>query len=131
MWLVFESLALTGLLLVTSPSQSQSVTPSELELNHAYCHKISGQTEVRHTYQIFDTRHNVIADCETATHVFEMGLDKRSSLDSLQQATFLAWLTGKTPVVVIFDTDRHVGPYEYRIERACLELGIIYRRIPT
>ena len=41
----------------------------------------------------------------------KVGLDRRSSLDSVQQALFYASLTGKMPAVVIYDTDgkgRHI-----------------------
>ena len=48
-------------------------------------------------------------DCETSNYVIEGGLDKRSSLDSLQQALFFSVLTGKVPIVVIYDTDGMVG----------------------
>ena len=40
-------------------------------------------------------------DCETGTMVYEGGLDKRSSLDSVQQALFFSHVTGKRPAVVI------------------------------
>ena len=50
-------------------------------------------------------------DCETSTTVYEGGLDKRSSLDSLQQALFFSVLTGKRPAVVIYDTDGKEGQF--------------------
>ena len=42
-----------------------------------------------------------MVDCETADVVYEGGLDRRSSLDSVQQALFAAAFTGKEPAVVI------------------------------
>lgn len=71
-------------------------------------------------------RSYVIVDCETATHVYEGGLDKRSSLDSVQQALFFASLTGKKAAVVIYDTDGVTGKYEYRIKTACEIAGVEY-----
>ena len=41
---------------------------------------------------------------ETNTDIFEGGLDKRSSLDSGQQALFFHLLSHKNPVVIIYDT---------------------------
>ena len=69
------------------------------------------------------------ADCETEETVYEGGLDKRSSLDSVQQALFLAYLTGKEPTVVIYDTDGKIGQYEHRIRVACEMAGVIFLRV--
>ena len=66
---------------------------------------LTGETETRHGYTSADGRRFVKVDCETSTTVYEGGLDKRSSLDSLQQALFFSVLTGKRPAVVIYDTD--------------------------
>ena len=55
--------------------------------------------------------------------VYDGGLDKRSSLDSLQQALFFSVLTGKQPEVVIYDTDGQEGQFEYRIRTACQKAG--------
>ena len=52
--------------------------------------------------------------------------DKRSSLDSLQQALFFSVLTGKRPTVVIYDTDGQEGRFEYRIRTACQKAGVRY-----
>ena len=91
----------------------------------AFCASIGGVEEVRHSYL-----HTYIkVDCETTTEVIEAGLDKRSSLDSIQQALFFATLTNKKPVVVIYDTDQKEGIYEYRIRKACESVGIDYRSI--
>lgn len=68
-------------------------------------------------------------DCETESEVIEAGLDKRSSLDSLQQAIFFGILSNKKPVVVIYDTDGVEGRYEYRIRKACEFAEIEYRSI--
>lgn len=72
-------------------------------------------------------RSYVIVDCTTATTVYEGGLDKRSSLDSVQQALFFSHVTGKQPAVVIHDTDGREGRFEYRIRSACQKAGVQYR----
>ena len=46
-------------------------------------------------------------DCETGTMVYEGGLDKRSSLDSVQQALFFSHVTDKRAAAVI-ESDRCV-----------------------
>ena len=90
-----------------------------------YCMSLGGMEEVRHYYP-----HSYIkVDCETTTEVIEAGLDKRDSLDSLQQAIFFSVLTGKKPVVVIYDTDGKEGKYEYRIRKACERVGVEYRSV--
>ncbi len=83
---------------------------------------------MRHEYTYPNGKGYVRVDCETDTTVYEGGLDKRSSLDSVQQALFFAWLTGKKPAVVIYDTDGRVGKYEHRIEVACEAAGVEFLR---
>jgi hypothetical protein len=69
----------------------------------------------------------VRVDCETPTHVIEMGLDGRASArDSVHQAVFAAELTGKTPVVLMIDTDGVEGRYEQEIRIVARRLGIGY-----
>ena len=82
--------------------------------------------ETRHGYTSASGRSYTQVDCETNTTVYEGGLDKRSSLDSLQQALFFSVLTGKRPAVVIYDTDGQEGQFEYRIRTACQKSGIRY-----
>ena len=103
---------------------------SEAELNRQFCQSVNGQTETRHFYTYAGGRSFIQVDCETATHVYEAGLDKRSSLDSLQQVIFAAHVTGKYPAVVIYDTDRKEGRFEYRIKTACQQIGIRYQVYP-
>lgn len=93
----------------------------------ALCSMLGGQPEVRHTYVIDHGEHHVRVDCETETHVIEVGMDKRSSLDSVQQAEFFAWVSGKLPMVIIVDEDGIEGPIEYQIERAAIRFGIEHR----
>ena len=56
------------------------------------------------------------------------GLDKRSSLDSVQQALFFGVLTGKEPAV--YDTDGQIGLYEHRIRVACERAGVRFMTAP-
>ena len=101
-------------------------TASEHEYNLRFCAAVGGVTETRHTYTYDGGSSYVKVDCETDTTVYEGGLDKRSSLDSLQQALFFSHLTGKTPAVVIYDTDGREGRFEYRIRNACQKAGVHY-----
>ncbi len=88
---------------------------------------LGGEPEVRHTYSIDDGEYPVRLDCETATHAIEVGLDKRSSLDSVQQAEFAGWLAGKEPMVILVDRDGIEGAIEYRVKIAARRLGVAYR----
>ena len=101
-------------------------TASEDAYNRRFCAAMGGMTETRHTYTYDGGSSYVKVDCETDTTVYEGGLDKRSSLDSLQQALFFSALTGKAPAVVIFDTDGREGRFEYRIRTACEKAGVRY-----
>jgi len=99
----------------------------ELELAAILCSFVLfGQTEVSHGYSVGYDLHRIRVDCETDDQVIEVGLDKRSSLDSVQQALFAAHLTGKTPVVALVDTDGREGPYELRIKTAARLAGVQY-----
>ena len=57
-------------------------------------------------------------------YVIEGGNDKRSSLDSIQQAVFASKISGKLPAVAIYDTENVWGVYEHRIKEACDELNV-------
>lgn len=104
------------------------ITPeTESDYNALFCDALGGEQEPRHeyTYGAGKTGY-VLVDCETDTMVWEGGLDKRSSLDSVQQALFFSHLTGKAPGVVIYDTDGEEGPYEHRIRIAAELAGVDY-----
>ena len=103
------------------------IKQNETYYNRIFCDQVGGRTEVSKSYKLG----KVIVDCETRTNVYESGLDKRSSLDSLQQALFFQVLTGKKPVVVIYDTDGKIGIYEYQIQSACLKADVQYIRFPV
>lgn len=103
---------------------------NELALAAIYCLLIAGgETETRHGYSAGYDLHAIRVDCETPTEVIEVGLDKRSALDSVQQALFAAHLTGKSPAVLIIDRDGRVGPYETRIRAAADLAGVSYRSL--
>ena len=101
-------------------------TASEDDYNRWFCTRVNGETATRHGYTSAGGRGYVEVDCETGTMVYEGGLDKRSSLDSVQQALFFSHVTGKRPAVVIYDTDGREGRYEYRIRVACRKAGVRY-----
>ena len=63
--------------------------------NDSYCAQLGGRREVRHYYVYPDGSGFILIDCETDSEVIEGGLDKRASLDSVQQALFASKLTGK------------------------------------
>ena len=107
-----------------------SAEPTETEFNTKFCQSVGGQTETRHYYTYAGGRSYIQVDCETATHVYEAGLDKRSSLDSIQQALFAGYVTGKRSAVVIYDTDRREGRFEYRIKTACEQARVIFTSYP-
>ena len=79
--------------------------PRRRSTTSGFARRSTGRRETRHGYTSAGGRSFVKVDCETSTTVYEGGLDKRSSLDSLQQALFFSVLTGKRPAVVIYDTD--------------------------
>ncbi len=126
-----HTLSLLSFLLFLGVAASAACSPNpraqhnnEDAYNRAFCEQVGGKTEVRHDYTYPTGDSHVRVDCETEDTVYEGGLDKRSSLDSVQQALFFAALTGKQPAVVIYDTDGQVGRYEYRIRMACERAGV-------
>ena len=109
----------------TSPSAPRTAA-SEDDYNRWFCALVNGETATRHGYTSAGGRGYVEVDCETGTMVYEGGLDKRSSLDSVQQALFFSHVTGKRPAVVMYDTDGREGRFEYRIRVACRKAGVRY-----
>lgn len=87
-----------------------------------------GETEQRHYFEPLGESRHVRIDCETPTHVIEVGLDNTdSNRDSLHQALFAAELTGKTPVIILIDTDGREGRYEYEMRHVAGRAGVAYR----
>ena len=90
---------------------------------------LGGRTEVTYNYDynINGTSPRIASiriDIVTEEYVIEGGLDKRSSLDSIQQAVFASTLTGKKPAVAIYDTNGSWGKYEHRIFSSAKKLGV-------
>ena len=107
--------------------ETESPPITESDYNALFCQDVGGEQETRHeyTYGAGKTGY-VLVDCETDTQVWEGGLDRRSSLDSVQQALFFRHLTGKASGIVIYDTDGEEGQYEYRIRIAAELDGVEY-----
>ena len=106
----------------------KEVVKNEKWYNARFCESVGGETENRLNYEYPDGKSYVKVDCETDTTVWEGGLDKRWSLDSIQQALFFASISGKQPGVVIYDTDGEFGMYEHRIKEACQLAEVTFRR---
>lgn len=88
---------------------------------------LGGEVEVRHDYTAAGETRHIRVDCETPTHVVEVGFDgKRSSYDSVHQALFAAHLTGKLPMVVIIDTDGKEEAVEFQVETTARMANVSY-----
>ena len=112
----------------TSNSSSMSFG-NEDTFNLRLANHLGGKTEVTYNYdyningstpRVASIRIDIVTD----EYVIEGGLDKRSSLDSIQQAVFASTLTGKKPAVAIYDTNGSWGKYEHRIYSSAKKLGI-------
>lgn len=86
---------------------------SEYHCNKQFCDSVGGVRERRFDYE----KGHIFVDCATTWKVYEGGLDKRSSYDRIHQAGFASEVSGKKPVIVIYDTDGKEGRYEYQIKR--------------
>ncbi|WP_196774245.1 hypothetical protein [Rhodovulum sp. MB263] len=102
--------------------------PSEVELAAILCALVlGGETETRHGYVVAGEARHVRVDCETPTHVIEVGLDgRRSAYDSLHQSLFAAHLTGKLPMIVMIDTDGREEPAEFQVRTVAGMAGVSY-----
>ncbi|OIR23932.1 hypothetical protein BGC33_08625 [Bathymodiolus thermophilus thioautotrophic gill symbiont] len=106
-----------------------SVKKNENYYNNIFCDSLGGKRETKHYYKYSNKQSFIKIDCETESYVYEGGLDKRSSLDSIQQAIFFSILTSKKPAIVVFDTDNIYGKYEYRLKAVADKLKIKFIRI--
>lgn len=89
------------------------------------------EPETRHHFDVYghDRPRGIRVDCETPTHVIEIGLDdSRSARDSLHQAGYAAVLTGKVPIVILIDRDGILGRYEQEMRDASRFFGVDYAR---
>jgi ABC-type molybdate transport system substrate-binding protein len=112
-----------------SQMPNKSKLTKETAFNQALALLLSGRTEVLLSYNYGNSVNtsltaSVRIDIVTDEYVIEGGLDKRSSLDSIQQAVFASVLSGKAPAVAVYDTDGLWGKYEHRIWTVANELGI-------
>ena len=101
---------------------------NELAITALLCGPLGGGVTEQKQYfpSLGETRH-IRTDCETATHVIEVGLDGTSSArDSVHQAVFASVLTDKRPMVVLIDTDGVEGRYEQEMRLVTRRLGIAY-----
>ena len=108
---------------------SSSSSMHENHFNRLLARQLGGRTEVTYQYNYGLVGNaalsgNIRIDIETDEYVIEGGMDKRSSLDSIQQAVFASTLSGKNPAVAIYDTDGMWGKYEHRVWATAKELGI-------
>ncbi len=86
-----------------------------------------GVPEVSHKFTNQSYTRRIRVDCETPTHVIEVGLDgKSSSRDSLHQAVFAGLQSGKIPMVLMIDTDGTEGRYEQEMREVTDALGVAY-----
>ena len=115
-------------------SKSNKLKSSRIKLNEDYyniwlANQLGGRTEVSFNYNynlkgsstlVASIRVDVVTD----EYVIEGGLDKRSSLDSIQQAVFASTISGKKPAVAIYDTNGLWGKFEHRIWSAAKKLNV-------
>ena len=102
---------------------------SEHQFNKALASLLNGKTEISFSYNFSDEAMKLVSgyiriDIENDDYVIEGGLDKRSSLDSIQQAVFASVLAGKKAAVAVYDTDGKWGKIEHRIWVVSERLGI-------
>lgn len=102
----------------------------EIEIVSLLCAFLGGaEVETRHYFDVNGQSRHVRVDCETATHVIEVGLDgTQSSRDSIHQAFFAAEITGKQPAIVDIDRDGLEGKYEYETRIVANSLGLRFTR---
>lgn len=99
----------------------------EIDYNQALARCWGGEVEKIYHYHLGSIR----VDVETENYVIEAGLDKRTSLDSIHQVLFAAYLSGKKPMIIIYDTNQKEGAVEYQLRVLVKSLGILYYRIPA
>jgi len=88
-----------------------------------------GEVEEYHHFDVIGDDRHIEVDCETPTHVIEIGLDEKpGSRDSVHQALFSAYLTDfeKIPAVILIDRDGVEGKYELEMRQVTQMLGLAY-----
>ena len=101
---------------------------TETEIAALLCGWLAGaEIEERQYFDMQGERRHVRVDCETDSHVIEVGLDGSVSVrDSVHQAVFAAVLTGKVPMVILIDRDGAEGRYELEMRVVAQALGVPY-----
>ena len=124
---MFRLVAFFGIALFVFSATEAIAQHKEDYYNNLLAERLGGRSEVVYEYDYTPTETAKIRiDIETDDYVIEGGKDKRSSLDSVQQAVFASILSGKKPAVAIYDTDGKWGKYEHRIWVVAKELGVRY-----
>lgn len=118
---VFYKYLITIITILLFISQEAKSDASYTSFNEAYYNswlskQLNGVSEKRYDYitQSGESGY-ILVDVDTEAYVIEGGLDKRSSLDSLQQALFASVVSNKKPAIAIYDTDNFLGKFEFRI----------------
>ena len=102
-----------------------NVRTNEANYNLWLSKQLNGALENRYDFETHSGEKGYISvDVTTDDYVIEGGIDKRSSLDSIQQALFASVLSGKKPAVAIYDTDNFLGKFEFRIFSAAKKAKI-------
>ena len=120
---------LVSIIVIEVPVPKARSGVNESAFNRALAKHLGGSTEKELTFRFTDSfgkaeRGKVRIDIVTSNEVIEGGLDKRSSLDSIQQAIFASELTGKEPAVAIYDSDGNWGKIEHRVQTVAKSLGV-------
>ena len=106
-------------------ASKKSVIQNENYYNSALAKYFDGELEARLNYRTSSGLNGYVkVDILTDKLVIEGGLDKRSSLDSLQQAIFASTLVDRDPAIALYDTDGVIGKYEHRIITAAKKAGV-------
>lgn len=100
----------------------------EVELAALLCAFLGGsEAETRHYFDANGGERHVRIDCESPSYVIEIGLDGTASArDSVHQALFYEYLTGKTPMVVLIDRDGVEDRFEYEVRVVSERLGVSF-----
>ncbi|MGP1356138.1 hypothetical protein [Roseicyclus sp.] len=109
--------------------------PTEATYIALLCSLLGGaEPESRQFFEVYgyERPRYIRVDCETPTHVIEVGMDETASVrDSVHQAALAAHFTGKLPLVVLIDTDGAEGRYELEMRLVTGHLGVAYARCPA
>ena len=101
---------------------------NEIFIAAMLCNLLGGaDAETAKKFDNLGEERRIRVDCETPSHVIEIGWDHAaSSRDSVHQAVFASVLTNKTPMVLLIDTDGEEGRYEQEMRMVTKRLGIAY-----